>query len=295
LRRPTAVKLLLPENAGDKYLRRFEHEVRMTARLSHPNTITVFDFGRTADGTFYYAMELLDGADLEEIVTASGPQPAERVVHVLCCVAGALAEAHGIGLIHRDIKPSNIMLCAQGGSFDTPKVLDFGLVRSVDTDIWTSGADTIVGTPLYLAPEGITDPGRVDGRTDLYALGAVGYFLLTGQPVFDGKTVAEVCQQHLDVAPIPPSVRLGAPVPPALEAIVLACLEKAAADRPESALELRDRLRKCPDVGEWEGDAARKWWDQYGPAIVVARGAERSGTSLTFMPVDASDGTPTGE
>jgi serine/threonine-protein kinase len=274
LRRDTAVKLLLPERTGIESLARFEREVRQTARLSHPNTVTIFDYGRTPDGTFYYAMELLDGADLDDIVAVGGPLPAERVVHVLSAVAGALAEAHDIGLIHRDIKPANIVLCRQGGVPDVPKVVDFGLVKQLDASgeaAHRTNANSILGTPHYMSPESIQTPDAIDGRSDLYALGAVGYYLLTGEHVFAGETVVEVCLKHLDVVPIPPSERLGAPVAPLLERVVLDCLAKDAAQRPQTALELLERLR---DTGTptWDARLARAWWADHATELEARRG-----------------------
>jgi len=283
LRRPTAVKVLLPEMTDERYLARFEREVRMTARLSHPNTITVYDFGRTPEGRFYYAMELLDGADLSEVVSIDGAQPAARVLHILTCIAGALREAHDVGLIHRDIKPSNIMLCSQGGIPDTPKLLDFGLVQDVQDDAGLSTTNAIVGTPLYLAPEAILDPHSVDARSDLYALGSVGYYLLTGDHVFTGKTAADVCRKHVDVAPVPPSERLGRDVPEILERVVLDCLAKSPGDRPADAADLQRRLRECLDIDPWDPDRARAWWTEHGDALRERRaGSERSGSDLTL-------------
>ena len=191
---------------------RFEREVRRTAMLTHPNTVTVFDYGQTTDGVFYYAMELLEGASLEEIVEVDGPQPAERVIHLLEQVAGSLAEAHDAGLIHRDIKPGNILVVDRGGISDLVKVVDFGLVKDVRggaaSDATITTTDAITGTPHYMAPETITAPDTVDARTDIYALGAVGYWLLTGTHVFRGNTVMEVLAHHLHSAPEPPSIRM---------------------------------------------------------------------------------------
>ena len=201
LRRPTAIKLLLPDRAGKDALTRFEREVRRTAMLTHPNTVTVFDYGRTTDGVFYYAMELLEGASLDEIVEVDGPQPEERVIHLLEQAAASLAEAHDAGLIHRDVKPGNILVVDRGGISDLVKVVDFGLVKDVGfrargeatSEPALTMADTITGTPLYMAPETVTAPETVDARADLYALGAVGYWLLTGTHVFGGKSIIEVC------------------------------------------------------------------------------------------------------
>ncbi len=269
MRRPTAVKLLQPEKMGEANLARFELEVQQTARLTHPNTITIYDYGRTPDGVFYYAMELLDGATLEAVVERDGPQPAGRVLRVLDMVAGGLSEAHEIGIIHRDIKPSNIFLCRQGGELDVAKVLDFGLVKIVDgpKDAALTSEGLISGTPLYMAPEALTDPTRMDGRSDLYALGAVGYFMLTGQHVFSGRTVLEVCGHHLHTEPVPPSDRLGSEIPADLEAVVMQCLAKNPDERPQSAGEIREMLAVSRHVPLWRQTDAQGWWEEYGQTI----------------------------
>jgi eukaryotic-like serine/threonine-protein kinase len=279
LRRPTAIKLLPPEKAGSAALERFEREVQLTARLSHPNTVAVFDYGRTPDGVFYYAMEYLDGADLHRIVREDGPQPSGRVVHVLRQVASALAEAHGIGLIHRDVKPENVILCERGGIPDVAKVLDFGLVRDLERASAHSRVDVVQGTPLYLSPEAIRAPERVDARSDLYALGAVGYYLLCGQPVFSGATLVEVCAHHLHTAPVPPSERLGRPLPEALEALLLACLAKDPARRPASATALERQLAGLAEAGSWSEDDARAWWDRWRDRPDVPHGERAPGSS----------------
>lgn len=270
LRRPTAIKLMLPERAGKVALTRFEREVRRTAMLTHPNTITVFDYGRTSDGIFYYAMELLEGASLEEIVELDGPQPEERVIHLLEQATASLAEAHDAGLIHRDVKPANIMVVDRGGISDLVKVVDFGLVKDVGfasaeakSEAALTMADSITGTPLYMAPETLTAPESIDPRADLYALGAVGYWLLTATHVFDGKSVLEVCAHHLHSAPTAPSTRLGAHVSRDLEAVVLACLAKRPEDRPASAHALRERLRACAAAGRWTNARAAQWWAEH--------------------------------
>jgi serine/threonine-protein kinase len=263
MRRPSALKLLHPERSGEHRLRRFEREVQLTARLTHPNTITIFDYGRTLDGVFYYAMELLDGATLERIVAVGGAQEPGRVVRILAMACGALSEAHSIGLIHRDIKPANIMLCTQGGERDVVKLLDFGLVKELEVDKETrlTGATALTGTPQYMAPESIRAPELVDARTDIYALGAVGYFLLAGTDVFEGPSILEVCSQHLHQAPQPLSAR-GVQVPPELEAIVLACLEKDPARRPQSAAALRRALEACA-IPAWDAERATRWWSRH--------------------------------
>jgi serine/threonine-protein kinase len=274
LRRPTAVKLLPPDRLGSDSVARFEREVQLTARLTHPNTIRVFDYGRTPDGVFYYAMEYLDGASLADAVAEGGPMAPARVIHVLDQVAGALTEAHAVGLIHRDIKPANIFLIEQGGVPDVAKVLDFGLVKQVSppggaepTLPALSRVDSFAGTPLYMAPEAISTPEQVDARTDLYSLGAVGYFLLTGVEVFSGHTIMEVCSHHLRTQPVPPSQRLGRPVPSDLEALIMACLEKDPAARPADARALRAALRSCRDASGWSEEDARSWYERHGAPL----------------------------
>lgn len=261
MRRPSALKLLRSGQAEQRHLVRFEREVQLTARLTHPNTITIFDYGRTDDGIFYYAMELLDGATLQRIVEVSGAQDEARVVRILNMICGALIEAHSIGLIHRDIKPANIMLCSQGGEPDVVKLLDFGLVKelAVTGDASLSVAATLVGTPQYMAPESILTPDTVDARADIYALGAVAYFLLAGDVVFTGRTIVEVCYQHLHQEPTTLSER-GITVSSDLERLVLACLAKRPEDRPQNAAELRRRLEACAAVGAWDAERAQQWW-----------------------------------
>lgn len=286
MRRPSALKLLRADRAGEMNLRRFEREVQLTARLTHPNTITIFDYGRTHDGVFYYAMELLDGANLQRIVAVDGAQPAGRVVRILAMACGALTEAHAIGLIHRDIKPANIMLCAQGGERDVVKLLDFGLVKELEVDRETklTGASTLTGTPQYMAPESILEPDSVDVRTDIYALGAVAYYLLAGAEVFDGKSVVEVCSQHLHQRPKSLSAR-GVVIPAELEALVLACLEKEPDRRPQSAAELRVRLEACA-VEPWDSASARAWWLEH--QLELDGDADQSTGEVRTLAVDGS-------
>lgn len=295
LRRPTAIKLLHPERAGQHALRRFEREVQRTAMLTHPNTVTVFDFGRTTDGVFYYAMELLDGASLQEIVDIDGPQPAARVIHLLDQAAASLAEAHAAGLIHRDITPGNILVVDRGGIPDLVKVVDFGLVKDIGdlarVETTRTGGDAITGTPLYMAPEAIATPDAIDARADIYALGAVGYWLSTGTHVFRGNAM-EVLAHHLHSVPERPSDRLQAPIDADLEALLLTCLAKHPNDRPPSASVLRERLRACGAASAWTSDRASAWWktrrgllrragqpsmldDHQAPHLVVTRMPDR--------------------
>ncbi len=262
LKRPTAVKVMLPQFASSESAKqRFINEVQITSSLTHPNTVAIFDFGQTPEGTLYYAMEHLDGVTLEDLVRISGPQSAARVLHLLYQVCGSLREAHGQGLIHRDIKPANIMLCERGGLYDVVKVLDFGLVKDIQQDKpQITQANTIVGTPFYLAPELITDASVFSPLSDLYALGGVAYYLLTGRNVFEGASAVEICAMHLHDEPVPPSKRTTRKIPPDLEAIVMACLAKQAADRPQGAGPMSEMLVQCQEYGVWTCQLARKWW-----------------------------------
>jgi eukaryotic-like serine/threonine-protein kinase len=263
LRRRTAVKLLPAGRAGEENVVRFEREVQLTAELTHPNTIAIYDYGRTPEGVFYYAMEYLHGLDLEVLVEQRGPQQAGVVAYVLEQVCGALAEAHAIGLIHRDIKPANVILCERAGFPGFAKVVDFGLVKRVDgatTNPALSATNAVVGTPLYIAPEAITNPDRVDARSDLYAIGALGYFLLTGTPVFEANTLVEICAHHLHSEPVPPSARIANPVAPEIEALVLECLEKDPERRPRSAAELAARLAKSESRLSFGPGDVERWW-----------------------------------
>ncbi len=242
--RSVAIKLLPSDRTSDRDLERFQREACLTRSLRHPNTIAVYDFGRTRDGAPFYVMEYLDGRDLQTLVDAEGPQDAARVAYVLAELAGALGEVHDKGLLHGDVKPANVMCCPREGGGDQVKVLDFGLAREVGRMSDSSAGDrqTLLGTPLYLSPEALLAPEAVDGRSDLYAVGAIGYFMLTGKPPFAGKTVLDVLTQHLHATPVPPSTRLGAAVPLDLEALILSCLAKAPGARPPSAAALRDAL-----------------------------------------------------
>ena len=260
LRRPTAIKLVPPDKYGAENLARLEREVQHMSQLTHPNTVAIYDYGRSPDGVFYYAMEYLDGVDLEQLVRIDGPQPPARVVHVLRQICGALEEAHGRGLAHRDIKPANVILCRRGNQPDVAKVLDFGLAQQIATAGDRAGG-RLLGTPAYLAPELVTSPDRVGPAADLYALGAVAYFLLTGERVFHGSAV-ELCRQHVSAPPPPLSARTDRPIPPELEALVLHCLAKDPAMRPPSASALRRMLGALP-VPAWDEEAGLAWWRDF--------------------------------
>jgi serine/threonine-protein kinase len=280
LARHAAIKLIRPEMLGagtreqaDSTLRRFEHEARATAGLTSPNTIRVFDFGATSDGAFYYVMELLEGLDLESLVREFGPLPPARVLHLLRQMCRSLGEAHASGLVHRDVKPANIYLCRMGLDHDVVKVLDFGLVKHESPSHATTtvaGLPVAVGTPAYMAPETILGDAAVDRRVDVYALGCVAYFLLTGERVFDGDSPMNLLMQHLQAPPAPPSRRAPGFVPPAIDDLVLACLEKDPARRPCDAAAVFERARECWTPDRWDDRAAKQWWDRHLPAFAKA-------------------------
>ncbi len=262
LRRPTAIKLLRPDKTSEQTIARFEREVQQTSRLTHPNTIQIFDFGRTPGGIFYYAMEYLQGIPLDEFVEKEGPLDEARVLYILAQICASLNEAHELGLIHRDIKPANIALCRAGGEYDVVKVLDFGLVMDLGSkeSVDLTQAGTITGTPAYMSPEGFLRPGSVDARSDIYAVGCVGYFLLTGKTLFEGDSVMEIVNKQLRERPIPPSERADRPILPDVEKALLACLEKEPARRPQNVRALGRELEWCRAAGEWNKAKARNWW-----------------------------------
>ncbi len=275
LRRPTAVKLLRAELTGGEAIERFEREVRTTATLSHPNTIAIYDYGRTDDGGFYYAMEYLDGIDLDSLVTSFGPLPEARVIHLLRQACGALRESHGAGIIHRDVKLANLYLCERGGIRDVLKVLDFGLVKAANEAVRVTRASVIVGTPENMAPELFESSENASPATDIYALGCVAYALLTGRQPFEGSSLAELCNAHLTKAVAAPSQRLGRPIDSVLERTVLACLAKRAQERPQSMDDILALLDRSPLAHAWSPADADLFWMTHRArieAIVRARG-----------------------
>ena len=274
LAREAAIKLVRPELLGASneteaktMLRRFEREAQATAALCSPHTIRVFDFGVSREGTFYYVMELLSGRDLESMVREFGPIPADRTFHLLRQVCHSLAEAHARGLVHRDIKPANIYVCRMGLEYDFVKVLDFGLVkfngkRSMQQTLMT-GEHATTGTPAFMAPEIILGEADVDRRADVYALGCVAYYLLTGQLVFEADTPMKMFLQHVQTPPIPPSQRTELRIPRELDELVLACLEKDPNKRPQDAEQLLQMAHRCRTCDTWDSDAAKSWWEKH--------------------------------
>jgi len=293
--RPAAIKLIQPQVSGDPelLLRRFEREARATAALKSPHTVQLYDFGATEDGRLYYVMELLDGVDLDTLVRHYGPQPPERVVHILRQVCSSLQDAHANGLVHRDIKPANVVISRAGTTFDFAKVLDFGLVK-LEAGQRGGGADAqqgggarpersegaagradstrgTTGTPAFMAPEVILGVADTDHRVDLYALGCVAYWLLTGKLVFEGKSAVEVMFHHAHTPPPRPSTRSELPIPAAIEDLIMECLEKEPARRPVSAEAVSTRLDAVSLESAWTVERAERWWAMHRPLPADAR------------------------
>ncbi len=298
LARPAAIKLIRRESLaqGDEedarvLAGRFEREAQATATLESPHTVTLYDYGVTDDGSFYYVMELLRGVDLEELIARWGPLAPERLVALLIQVCRSLEEAHHTGLIHRDLKPANIFVARRGLDHDVVKVLDFGLVkREADgglegeaTKLTSKG--TVTGTPDYIAPEMVSgDP--VDGRTDLYSLGCVAYFALTGQPVFSGKSLMKIVVAHVSEAPAPLSSRVSRPVPGELEALIHDCLEKQPERRPASARRVRERLGAITFDRPWTPERADAWWAEHLSELAPAEGARADDLGVADTLID---------
>ena len=277
LARPAAIKIIRPDALGSRpdqallAATRFEREAQAIASLQSRHTVDLYDFGTTDDGTLYYVMELLDGVDLEDLVRRHGPLPAARVVHVLRQACASLGEAHRRGVIHRDVKPANIYLCREAFELDVVKILDFGLVKRFarspgrEAHLETRG-DMVAGTPAYMAPEIALGGEDIDGRADLYGLGCVAYWLLTGQLLFDAESPVAAIAAHIERQPEPPSTRTETHVPAELDAIVLACLAKDPQHRPRTAELLAAQLTALPFAGEWTQEAAARWWETQGVA-----------------------------
>ena len=273
LKRPTAIKVLKKRIATDEFIHRFEREVQLASQLMHPNTVEIYDFGRTRDGQPYYVMEYLEGVTLSELVAETGALPPGRAVHVLRQVAAALREAHQRGLVHRDVKPDNVMLCRRGED-DVVKLLDFGLVKSLEREQTRDITKQlrVLGTPRYMAPERIVNPSDADGRSDIYAWGAVAYFLLTGKPVFDGANDLELSNQALHL-PAPKVSESEPQVPEALDALVAACLEKDRARRPQSADAVIEALDRVASRLSWTPSDASAWWAAFREQRRIASAA----------------------
>ncbi len=284
LARPAAIKLIRPEmlGAGDEAVSetakmRFEREAQATAELQSPHTIELYDFGVTQENTFYYVMEYLSGLDLRSLVDKHGPLPSGRAIHLLDQACHSLEDAHAVGLVHRDIKPANIFVCRRGCDFDFVKVLDFGMVkRSGDSDgedVQLTREGTAAGTPAYMAPEVVEQGGEVDERADIYALGCVAFWLLTGRLVFEGDTAMAILIKHVKEDAPAPSSCTEIEVPAALDALVLACLAKDPAQRPPSVRELKRGLAECASTaGSWDAEAARRWWTIHAPELSAGSG-----------------------
>ncbi len=269
--------MLQPGYESDIARKRFGQEAQAIASLQSPHTVYLHDFGMSEDGSFYYVMELLDGISLQVLVDKFGPQPASRVIHIVRQVCDSLEEAHRRGLIHRDIKPNNIFVCTVGIEYDYLKVLDFGLVKNVSRkeSLHLTATGVTAGTPAYMAPEVALGEESIDGRVDIYGLGCVAYFLLTGSPVFDEKTATATTMAHVQKTPAPPSERCELPIPPALETLILRCLAKRPDQRPQSALELKRLLGAITNVPEWTQESAERWWQTYLPVSCSYRTARQ--------------------
>jgi serine/threonine-protein kinase len=266
LRRPAAVKLLKPARATDEMIARFEREVQLASSLAHPNTVEIFDFGRTRDGLFYYAMEYLDGLTVAEVLSRQNPIPVARTVHILRQVCAALAEAHAKGVVHRDIKPENIMVCRYGGVYDHVKILDFGLVKHVAEKHSRDLTRTlrILGTPLYMAPERLRNPADVDARVDIYALGAVAFLMLTGRKLFESADDLQLTSKILNEEAPRASEVAPQPIPVELDLLVLSCVEKRREDRPQRIADLVEALDALALEHRWTQREAEQWWAEKG-------------------------------
>ena len=308
LRRDVAIKLLEHTEVNERTLARFQREVRLTAKLQHPNTIDIYDFGQTEDQTFFYVMELVDGISLQQLIDYYGRQPPERVIYLLTQICGSIAEAHDQGMIHRDIKPANVLITSRAGLFDLVKVVDFGLAKRVDAEtMQLTITESLTGTPLYMSPESVRDASTASTRSDIYSIGSVGYMLLTAMTPFEGDSSAEICAKKLNEDPIDPRLRLDVNFPADLVRILMKCLSRDPNERPETVEQLGSRLLKCKHAELWAQQDAALWWKQVfdGPmlsdmaALAEKDAGPKSGTkgdtAINAEPVVSpiADGEPT--
>ncbi len=262
LSRLTAVKLIHPDRADEQHRVRFEREVEATSKLTHPNTVSIYDYGHTSEQVFYYVMEFLPGISLAELVQDDGPQPPARVIHLLRQVCGSLHEAHAVGIIHRDIKPENLILCERGRVYDVVKVVDFGIAKDLSAKaVSVTQENAVVGTPHYLSPEAFTSNNEVGTASDIYSVGVVGYYLLTAKRPFTGKNVIEIAMSQMNSSPVRLTEARGEPVADDLETAVFSCLARDATARP-TARELDIALQKCGAAGDWSQADAESWWSR---------------------------------
>ncbi|PQO45500.1 hypothetical protein C5Y93_13710 [Blastopirellula marina] len=287
LKRPTAVKLMRPDKTDPAIIKRFEREVQLSSRLKHPNTVEIYDYGKTPDAVFYYAMEYLDGVTIEDLVRQHGWQSVGRVLSVMRQVAASLREAHSLGLIHRDIKPLNIMLCRIGGEYDVAKVLDFGLVKNLSADpgaTVVTGTTEISGTPMYIPPERVKNPTQADPRVDIYALGATAFFMLTGRPIHLAKSAVDILVQIV-TEPVPSvhdaSDRI---IPEPLQDLLTRCLAKNPDERPQTAEEVMIEVEAIIAEYPWTPQEAKTWWDDHVPPDSLSTWAEAAGDDITDEP-----------
>ena len=296
LRRPTAIKLIREDQLDEQALARFEQEVQLTSQLTHPNTISIYDYGHSPDGVFYYAMEYLSGITLDQLIKIESPLPVERAVHILLQICGSLTEAHDQGLIHRDIKPGNIMLCQRGGTFDVVKVLDFGLVKEIKPRAIQdfSHDQPIMGTPGFIAPELLIPDHNVDARSDIYSMGALGFLMLTGQKVFANTDLNAMLRNIVQSDPPRPSAFSELSVPKSLDDLLFACLSRNPEDRPHSAKQLGDQLAAIRLDQIWTPQDAFNWWQRQHKRIAFERKLSRpTGSSgfETVMDIDFGERT----
>jgi serine/threonine protein kinase len=290
MRRDTAVKLLLPDRADPETIQRFEREVCLTCRLTHPNTIQVYDYGHTPDGIFYYVMEYLRGLNLHELVARFGPVPEGRVIHILLQICDSLTEAHALGLIHRDIKPGNIFLCDRGGIPDCVKVLDFGLVQEYRAEnrqqMNLAGRDVLEGTPWFMPPEAIRDSISSDPRSDLYSVGALAYYLLTGTYAYNGDTIREIHEKQLAGPPLAPGQMGGQTISPEMDTLVLRCLSANPEHRPQTTRDLREWLLATPRAAAWTIQDQTAWWEDFHRQPSVSPLTVDAATPMATVKID---------